>query len=86
MLEKRKAQGLPLRFIILAVLALVVIIVVISIYFQENENINDSLKSCGAKGGICVEKEKPGGERFCPYEKEISGVDCGAEKVCCAQI
>ena len=86
MLKKRKAQGLPMRLIVLAVLALIVIIVVITIYFQENEKISGSLESCASKGGVCVTEEKPEGGKFCPWEKEIRGVDCGAGKVCCAQI
>lgn len=80
MLEKRKAQGLPLRFIILAVLALVVIIVVITIYFQENEKISGSLESCASKGGICKKTVD------CSSEKIISGDYCGTGMVCCAQI
>ena len=81
MLIKRDAQGLPIRLIVLAVIALIIIIVVVFIFSNESSKIVSKLESCGSKGGDCTS------EQLCSNGKILYDIDCwDSSKVCCVSI
>ncbi|MFC2016638.1 hypothetical protein ACFLUF_02870 [Chloroflexota bacterium] len=81
-MHKKRAQGLSIRTIILAVIGLIVLVVLIAIFTRETgENIN-VLKSCEARGGICIPKDGP-----CGSGKIIPGLTCPTkDEICCYKI
>jgi hypothetical protein len=64
---RKKAQGLPLNTIVMAVLALVVLIVLVLI-FRGQVGVFNKGTSCDARGGKCMNNES--GE-VCPSERPI---------------
>lgn len=49
----RKAEGLTLQTIVVAVLVLVVLVVLIYIFANKIGGVRTELDSCAAKGGVC---------------------------------
>ncbi len=83
----KKAQGLSLRTIIIAVLLLIVLVVMIMIFTGKIDWFNTGLEDCQSKGYECVESGKckeDGGTLMtllsCP---EVEGEN---KKECCKTI
>ena len=55
--SNRKAQGMPLNIIIIAVMCLLVLIVVIFIFAGKSTLFKKGVESCESKSGICVAKD-----------------------------
>lgn len=72
-LFKKKAQGLSLTVIILAVLAIIVLVVVIAMFAGRIGIFGKELASCAGKGGACYELEC---NKLTPPLPEIRGTDC----------
>lgn len=73
---KRKAEGLPINVMIIALLGLAVFFVLLVIFGSSSASFTKTVLSCDAKGGDCIEKE------FCQYEK--TNFRCPQkEQVCC---
>jgi hypothetical protein len=86
MFFKKKAQGLPMTTIILAVLAIIVLIILILIFTGKISLFGQGLASCENKGGICM-KDKCSDKEMA----EIKGTDCekltnNASPYCCLSI
>ncbi len=64
---RKKAQGLPLNVIVMAVLALVVLIVLVLI-FRGQIGVFNKGTSCDARGGKCMNSET---NKVCPSERPI---------------
>jgi hypothetical protein len=64
---RKKAQGLPLNTIVIAVIALIVLIVLVLI-FRGQIGVFNKGTSCDARGGKCMNSES--GE-VCPSERPI---------------
>ena len=56
-LFSRKAQGLPLEFIIIAALGLIVLVVAGLIFMRESGKSSDTLRNCFTQGGQCAVNE-----------------------------
>ena len=52
-MKLKKAQGLPLNIIIIAIILLIVMAVVIFIFLGGARDFDKGLKNCEAKGGVC---------------------------------
>lgn len=75
----RKAQGLSLNVIIVAVISLLVLVVLSVLLFRNLTHTDDSLKDCAVNGGFCVDYVGN-----CPSGKEIAGTNCPeATPFCC---
>lgn len=72
---KKRAEGLPINMIILAILALAVLVVFIVIFTKTSGNFSSTINSCESKGGECVQ------ENQCQYQK--TGFTCLDKQVCC---
>lgn len=81
--NKRKAQGMPINTIIIAVIALAVLVVLIFIFTGKIKIFSSTLEDCYARQGNC-KQENPG----CgSNEARIPNVKCPADRpVCCIQI
>ena len=78
----RKAQGLSLNVIIIAVLALLVLIVLSILLLNRMTKTDKDLKACALEGGKCVAQR---GAAFCPSEEYIDDASCpdDTKPVCC---
>jgi hypothetical protein len=76
----KKAQGLPLNVIIIAIIALIVLAVIIAIFAGKIQLFGKGVSDCKAKGGEC----RDFGECK-PDEAPVSGL-CGEDKICCIPI
>ena len=80
--KKKRAQGLPVNIIILAILGLLVLIVLVFIFSRGSGGFLNIFHTCGGKGGDCKEKCESS-------EIEITGDDLCKEDdkpVCCKKI
>ena len=86
MLKKRKAQGLSITTIILAVLGLLVLLALVYMFTQESGKTSKTLANCFVRGGECksgcVDDETEVPEFECKYD------DGGTSKdgVCCVEV
>ncbi len=79
--KNKKAQGLSIHTIIIAILALIVLVVLISIFTGQVGKGKDNINSCVAKGYDCsLESIKE-----CTDKSGIpmTFLDCDGEKICC---
>jgi len=76
----KKAQGLSLNVIIIAVLALLVLIVLAVLLINYINGTNEGLKDCQFKGGKCVEYMD---HDSCPSQQTIPGTTCPDDGFCC---
>ena len=72
---KKRAEGLPINMIILAILALAVLVVFIVIFTKTSGNFSSVVASCDSKGGECMQ------ENQCQYQK--TSLTCPDKQVCC---
>jgi len=82
---KKRAQGLGIRFIILAILSLVILVVLIAIFTGRLSNFIDFVKSTNSCGDICNTNDKSGG-RTSPdqgYEILIGARDSDGNQCYC---
>jgi len=77
----KKAQGLPLNVIIIAVIVLIVLAVIIAIFAGRISIFSKSVGDCEAKGGVCKNSVSECTEDQAP----VSGL-CGENKICCVSI
>jgi len=84
--NNRRAQGMPINVIIIAVLALIVLVVLVAIFTGRIKIFSEGLQSCAAKQGHCV--DKPCG----PNEATITRTNCpegdrdNKRTICCVQV
>lgn len=60
----KRAQGLSFNFIVIIAIALIVMFVVIAIFTSRASEGDQNLRSCEARGGVCVE------QRVSPSDQE----------------
>ena len=67
----KKAQGLSFNFIVVIAIALIVMFVVIGIFTSRASEGDQNLRSCEARGGVCVQHNQTGaaGSPRCPGNK-----------------
>jgi len=83
MIKKRKAQGLSMNVMIMAVLALIVLVVLISVFTQTTGKSVKTLESCFGRGGEC----RTDTEGCKATESNIFNVKCPEGKpICCIKI
>ena len=75
----KRAQGLSLNVIVVAVISLVVLIVLIVIFTGKIGVFGENIKECSSKGGKCIEKND------CETYKIISTATCSEGEVCCME-
>ncbi len=75
----KKAQGLPINTIIIAILALLVFVVIFMIFTGKIRVFGGELASCTGKGGFCTSSDCYSG-----YQTEIKETDCAGTKCCLA--
>ena len=75
----KKAQGLSLKVIIVAVISLIVLIVVTAIFTGKISIFGENIKDCSSKGGVCVEQ----GE--CETYQILTAASCSEGEVCCVE-
>ena len=73
----KKAQGLSLKMVVIAVISLVVLIVLIAIFTGKIGIFGENLTDCSSKGGNCVSQGQ------CESYKLISTATCSEGEVCC---
>ena len=87
---KRKAQGMPINVIIIAVLALIVLVVLVAIFTGRVRIFSETLQSCTAKQGRCEPYD--GTFPKCPSSNQavITNTECDSKKeiklICCVQV
>jgi len=86
----RKAQGLSLNTIIIAVLVLIVLVVLIVIFSGKLGDFSDKTSTDSTTGGICIaklgrscEKDCSDGKTRVPGSTKGSWTDCGKDRDCC---
>jgi len=52
--QDRKAQGLPINTIIIAILAIAVLFVILFVFFRKGGEFTQATSDCVAQGGECV--------------------------------
>jgi hypothetical protein len=76
----RKAQGLPINTIIIAILAVAVLFVILFVFFRKGGEFTQATSDCVAQGGECVS----GG---CSADSiRVIGGKCGQGETCCRQL
>jgi len=86
--NSRKAQGISINMIIIAVLALIVLIVVVAIFTGRIKIFSGTLESCRAKQGQCESGA------ICPENKAQVAAKCPEteeekkqqKNICCIQV
>ena len=73
----KKAQGLSLNIVVIAVISLVVLIILIAIFTGKIGIFGENLKDCSSKGGKCVSRGQ------CESYQLISTATCSEGEVCC---
>ena len=53
-IKGRKAQGLPINTIIIAILAIAVLFVILFVFFRKGGEFTQATSDCVAQGGTCV--------------------------------
>ena len=86
-MKVRKAQGLPLNVIIVALIGLVVLVILLAIVSGKMKVFGKKAADCKTKGGECKTKAQcdESTDRF----RQIEGTDCdkdNALNVCCLTI
>ena len=79
-MKYKRGQGLPMNTIVIAAIVLVVMVVLILIFTGRMGKTTTELKTCLARGGICVGEGKcdiAGGERL------VGAGDCD---YCCIKL
>ena len=66
---QKKAQGLSLNFVIIAIILILVVVVIVAIFTGVFNNTTTTLASCETAGGECFDKTDPA----TPCEEIISG-------------
>lgn len=75
----KKAQGLPLNTIVIAVLVLLVLVVLIYVFSDQIRDFVLGIKSCSLKGGSCRQSCNPG-----EFEVDAKcASDNNQARVCC---
>ncbi|MBW3001721.1 hypothetical protein KY338_01005 [Candidatus Woesearchaeota archaeon] len=78
----KKAQGLPITTIIIAILALLVLVVIILIFTGKVRVFGGELVSCTGKGGFCTKESC-----YFGYQTELQETDCKEpNKNCCLPV
>ncbi len=81
-MNNKKAQGLPLNTIVIAIIVLLVLIVIVYIFSAQIGDWVRGIKSCEKSGGICKPScgvnERPDTFSKCPKVSD-------AEQKCCIQ-
>jgi hypothetical protein len=91
MFKLRKAQGLSMNVIIVAVLALLVLVILSVIFTSKMRDTRKSIDSCATANGECVPNDPdyyndPELTTYCKdkYDKLTSQYDCGSpDEICC---
>jgi len=79
MLKKRRAQGLPVTVIIVAVLALIALVVVMAIFTGNYGKFSKDIQSCALKSGTC--------RAACESGESQIDAECQKEKPkCCIKL
>ena len=81
-MKSKRGQGLPMNTIVIAAIVLVVMVVLILIFTGRMGKTTTELRTCLARGGICLDEEDEtcdtaGGERL---------VDAGDCDRCCIKL
>ena len=74
MLNHKKAQGISIRVIIIAAMALVVLFIILSIFSSRSSIFSRNVSSCESNGGRCVaadECDNPYRGLNCPENGEV---------------
>ena len=86
----RKAQGMPINVIIIAVLALIVLVVIAAIFTGRVRIFSQNLESCAAKQGHCDSKC---GSNYavvtntnCPETEQDKKDNKNTKNLCCVQV
>jgi len=84
MIKKKRAEGLSINVIIIAIIGLVVLVVLVFIFNRGTGESVKTLQSCGGRGGECRAES----EGCKAYELNIRGEDlCPEDKpICCKEI
>lgn len=83
-MKSKKAVGLSISMIIMAVIALVVLFVVIAIFTNVTTTTSKNIGSCTAKGGECANLNGDCTDDDFPVKIIISGDECKDRKnICC---
>ena len=79
----RKAQGLSLKVIILAVLAIVVLVILIMMLTGKTKLFSKTSTECASRGGTCMSESKCD-NNYIMY----SGTDCNEnnKEYCCVKV
>lgn len=77
-MASKKAQGLPLNVIIIAIILLIVMAVVIYIFVGGATDFDKGLKNCESKGGVCKAQCSEG-------EAGIPSI-CAEGELCCIPV
>jgi len=85
---RKKAQGLSITFIIVAVLGLLVLIIVGVIFSGGAKKFSTGLQDCRAKQGTCTTKEKPNCESGQTeiFNAVCAGTDNHENPKCCVTV
>jgi len=78
--SNKKAQGLPLNTIVIAVLVLLVLVVLIYVFSDQIRDFVLGVKSCSLKGGSCKPYCNPG--EF-EVDAKCAADSSNAVRVCC---
>ncbi|RME78673.1 hypothetical protein D6774_00345 [Candidatus Woesearchaeota archaeon] len=81
----RKAQGLPLNVIILAVLGIIVLVVLVFIFSDKASNVN-AASACENNNGDCFDKGETCGKGDAKDYPVRSFLDCPDDQLCCQKI
>ncbi|MBS3158373.1 hypothetical protein J4206_03725 [Candidatus Woesearchaeota archaeon] len=84
-MNSKKAQGMPINVIIIAVIALILLVVILAITSGKLKVFGKGTANCKALGGNCESSCPPSGKSSEQY-KEIEGTSCKDEIIgntCC---
>ncbi len=84
--KMKKAQGMPINTVIIAILALLVLAVVAFIFIRQNRDINNGLGNCETRGGECVNGEGPNDDQCPSGYNGVFGGTCEGDQICCASL
>lgn len=85
-MRSKKAQGLPINLIIIAVIALIVLIVVLAITTGKLKTFGKGISNCVARGGSCTGTQEGTGYKCGAGEVYLPGTDCEPNSGCCQKI
>ena len=81
MVKKRKAQGLSINVIILAIIGLIVLVVLIAIFSKQSSQSINTLESCEGRGGQCTTAINCNIREF-----KLDNAKCQKDEICCVNI